>query len=91
MNRRRVVAIPVGPPHSLEYTLSCSPFFRDQLTVTSAPWLRVPEAVNTPPRPPPSLAPYLYWPKRKQTIIDKMASEGLPLTVIIQEAARIWP
>ena len=46
------------------------------------------EAVTTPLRPPPSLAPYLYWRKRKQTIIDKMASEGLPLTVIIQEAAR---
>ena len=31
------------------------------------------------------------WRKRKQTIIDKMASEGPPLSVIIQEAARIWP
>ena len=69
----------------------CVPADRARRGVTSAPWLRVPEAVTTPLRPPPSLAPYLYWRKRKQTIIDKMAPEGLPLTVIIQEAARIWP
>ena len=38
VNRRRVIAIPVGPPHGLEYTLSCSRFSGTSCDLTRRLW-----------------------------------------------------